>query len=209
MRRWSCRVTTEHSIDPAVLTTREAARYCGYSSPAGLLSARRRGMVEANGRRGGNGRLTWERAKLDEFLKGRGPVGRPVALRDGGEADAPWNLASEGGWVLHSGTGHRSADREGVPAHSGAPRRARRDAGSARSAGPAPTRRRRADRGKDPIADALEHVRRVAFEAKVTEKKIKSAASRRRWADTLALLVPVFGMFYVDERRAHGMQRTP
>jgi hypothetical protein len=70
-------VTTEHSIDPAVLTTREAARYCGYSSPAGLLSARRRGMVEANGRRGGNGRLTWERAKLDEFLKGRGPVGRP------------------------------------------------------------------------------------------------------------------------------------
>jgi hypothetical protein len=27
------------------------------------------------------------------------------------------------------------------------------------------------------------------FESKVTERKIKSAASRRRWADTLALLV--------------------
>jgi Phage integrase family len=39
------------------------------------------------------------------------------------------------------------------------------------------------------------------FEAKVTEKKIKSASSRRRWADTLALLLPVFGMFYVDELR--------
>jgi hypothetical protein len=39
------------------------------------------------------------------------------------------------------------------------------------------------------------------FDAKVTEKKIKSAASRRRWADTLALFVPVFGMFYVDELR--------
>jgi hypothetical protein len=39
------------------------------------------------------------------------------------------------------------------------------------------------------------------FDAKVTEKKIKSAASRRRWADTLALLLPVFGMFYVDELR--------
>jgi hypothetical protein len=35
----------------------------------------------------------------------------------------------------------------------------------------------------------------------VTEKKIKSAASRRRWADTLTLLLPVFGMFYVDELR--------
>jgi hypothetical protein len=39
------------------------------------------------------------------------------------------------------------------------------------------------------------------FDAKVTEKKIKSAASRRRWADTLALLLPAFGMFYVDELR--------
>ena len=39
------------------------------------------------------------------------------------------------------------------------------------------------------------------FESKVTERKIKSAASRRRWADTLALLVPAFGMLYVDELR--------
>src|SRR5258708_35602220 len=36
------------------------------------------------------------------------------------------------------------------------------------------------------------------FEAKVAENKLKSAASRRRWADTLARLVPVFGRFYVD-----------
>jgi hypothetical protein len=39
------------------------------------------------------------------------------------------------------------------------------------------------------------------FDAKVTERKIKSAASRRRWADTLTLLVPAFGMIYVDELR--------
>jgi hypothetical protein len=36
------------------LTTREAALYCGCSSPAGLLSARRRGEVDANGRRIGS-----------------------------------------------------------------------------------------------------------------------------------------------------------
>jgi Phage integrase family len=39
------------------------------------------------------------------------------------------------------------------------------------------------------------------FEAKVAERKIKSASSRRRWADTLTLLVPAFGMLYVDELR--------
>jgi hypothetical protein len=39
------------------------------------------------------------------------------------------------------------------------------------------------------------------FEAKVAEGKIRSASSRRRWADTLALLVPTFGMLYVDEIR--------
>lgn len=39
------------------------------------------------------------------------------------------------------------------------------------------------------------------FESKVAEAKIKSAASRRHWADTLSMLVPAFGMLYVDELR--------
>jgi hypothetical protein len=39
------------------------------------------------------------------------------------------------------------------------------------------------------------------FEAKVAEGKLRSAASRQRWADTLALLVPAFVAFHVDELR--------
>jgi hypothetical protein len=39
------------------------------------------------------------------------------------------------------------------------------------------------------------------FEAKVAESKLRSAASRQRWADTLAVLVPAFGMLYVNELR--------
>jgi hypothetical protein len=39
------------------------------------------------------------------------------------------------------------------------------------------------------------------FEAKVADGTILSAASRRRWADTLARLVPRFGRYYVDDLR--------
>lgn len=39
------------------------------------------------------------------------------------------------------------------------------------------------------------------FEAKVADGAIQSAASRRRWADTLARLVPRFGRYNVDDLR--------
>ena len=97
------------------LTTREAALDCGYRSPAGLPSARRRGEVEANGRRGGKGRLTWQREKLDEFLEGRGAVGGSPALRDGREADSSRNLALEGRRIL------RPSTRRDVPVMSWPP----------------------------------------------------------------------------------------
>ena len=37
------------------------------------------------------------------------------------------------------------------------------------------------------------------FEAKVADGSIQSAASRRRWADTLARFVPRFGRYNVDD----------
>jgi hypothetical protein len=55
--------------------------------------------------------------------------------------------------------------------------------------------------GKTPSRTLWSAYAASLFEAKVAEKKIKSAASRRRWADTLTLLVPAFGMLYVDEIR--------
>jgi hypothetical protein len=39
------------------------------------------------------------------------------------------------------------------------------------------------------------------FESKVAENRLKSAASQARWVDTLKILVPVFGKYYVDELR--------
>jgi hypothetical protein len=58
---------------PPRMTTRQAAAYCGYSSPFGLLAAFRRGRVRPFGRRGGGrGTLTWDRAELDAFMRGAG-----------------------------------------------------------------------------------------------------------------------------------------
>jgi hypothetical protein len=39
------------------------------------------------------------------------------------------------------------------------------------------------------------------FEAKVAEGKLRSAASRQPWADTLGILVAAFGAFHVDDLR--------
>jgi hypothetical protein len=41
------------------MLTVDAARYCGFRSPRGLLSAYRRGKVYPVGRRGGSGSFTW------------------------------------------------------------------------------------------------------------------------------------------------------
>jgi hypothetical protein len=180
------------------MTTREAARYCGFSSPSGLLSARRRGNVEANGRRGGTGKLTWDRRRLDEFLRINGPVGDSLAGRDGGKVSSR-DLAPEGRRVLRSSARHGSADGEGVPAFADPARRTRHDALETQ----AQLRRDGVARidGRTRSRTLWSAYAASLFESKVTERKIKSAASRRRWADTLALLVPAFGMLYVDELR--------
>lgn len=55
--------------------------------------------------------------------------------------------------------------------------------------------------GRKPSMPPWSEYAASLFEAKVAEDKLRSAASRRRWADTLAILVPAFGALHVDELR--------
>src|SRR5471032_1421210 len=92
-----------------VLSTRAAARYCGFDSPRGLLSAYRRGKVYPLGRRGRSGSFTWRPEDLDAFLRGEEPMGAAVALRDGANV-AAGDLEAEERRLL------RSSSSDG-PAH--------------------------------------------------------------------------------------------
>ncbi len=142
------------------LPTVEAARYCGFRSPRGLLSAYRRGKVFPVGRRGGSGSFTWRPEDLDAFLRGEKPMGTAMALRHDADG-APGYLALAGGRFLRSGSGDR-------PANGPAPSVRARLAGAERDylgrrpgPGPASTRGSRARRGNDPVAAALGRVRSI------------------------------------------------
>ena len=60
------------TLEPRMLT-KDAARYCGFRSSRGLLSAFRRGEFYRVGRRGSTGSFTWRREDLDAFLRGAEP----------------------------------------------------------------------------------------------------------------------------------------
>lgn len=66
----SCRNQTEI---PArrFLTTREAARYCGYRSTSSIYKAFHVGWLCPAGRRGGKGTFVWAITHLDRFMLGK------------------------------------------------------------------------------------------------------------------------------------------
>lgn len=61
----------------ALLTTREAALFCGFRSASALRKAKVEGRIRPAGRRGGRGTLVWEVGELRRFM-----LGRPVPERD-------------------------------------------------------------------------------------------------------------------------------
>ena len=89
------------------MTTRDAARYCGFRAPSGLISAFRRGKIAPNGRRGGTGGYTWKRETLDEFLRGNGPMGDALADGDVREGRPSGHLAAEGRRLPRTGSRDR------------------------------------------------------------------------------------------------------
>src|SRR5690606_1583658 len=54
-----------------LLTTAEAATYCGFKSTSALRKAKLEGRLLPAGRRGGRGTWMWRRSDLDEFLVGK------------------------------------------------------------------------------------------------------------------------------------------
>jgi hypothetical protein len=60
-----------------LMTTADAAAYCGFKTTAGLRKAKMQGRVVAVGRRGGVGPMMWHRSDLDHFLRGA-PPGRTI-----------------------------------------------------------------------------------------------------------------------------------
>ncbi|HEX4760008.1 MAG TPA: hypothetical protein VH256_04370 [Thermoleophilaceae bacterium] len=53
-----------------LLSTAEAATYCGLKTTGALRKARLEGRLVAAGRRGGAGTWTWDVADLERFLRG-------------------------------------------------------------------------------------------------------------------------------------------
>ena len=53
-----------------VVTTTEAARYCGFRTPGGLRKAWYAMLVFPVGRRGGRRTLMWSKKELDRFIRG-------------------------------------------------------------------------------------------------------------------------------------------
>src|SRR5262249_5583556 len=75
------------AMTPRYLTTAEAADYCRYRKPSGLLKAHARGLVHAYKR----GRTyLWLREDLDAFLSagGSNEVGESLGLRGAADDDA-------------------------------------------------------------------------------------------------------------------------
>src|SRR5262249_28548933 len=67
-----------HIATRSVLTTAEAAAYCGYKDASAIRKAHRQGRLQPVGRRGGTGTWTWAREDLDRYLRGE-PLGGTMA----------------------------------------------------------------------------------------------------------------------------------
>lgn len=72
----------------SLLTTRDAAAYCGFKTTGALRKVRLEGRIVPAGRRGGTGTWMWAREELDRFLRGEAPakmvLERPGAPPEGG-----------------------------------------------------------------------------------------------------------------------------
>jgi hypothetical protein len=64
----------EATARPTLLTTRDAAVFCGFRTLGALRKARLEGRVRAAGRRGGRGTLVWAVADLERFMRGLPPL---------------------------------------------------------------------------------------------------------------------------------------
>ena len=59
------------SPERTLLTTREAAAFCGYRDGSPLRKAHQRGTLKPRGRRGGTGPYMWHVDDLRAFMTGR------------------------------------------------------------------------------------------------------------------------------------------
>ena len=175
------------SLDPeaALLTTAEAARYCGYRTTGALRKAAMLGRVRAVGRRGGTGTSMWRRGDLDHFLSGGrtgivagGLAGNASAHEGGtdeqvdhalgnhnrGDAFETRRLAHEGGRLSDPVAGDDSAHRTPQGSSNAASRGRERGgsvSGSAATHRRAPHRRRPVD-----IDSVIRGIREVSLRAK-------------------------------------------
>lgn len=63
-------MTPNAELKRDLVTTTEAAVYCGFRTPGGLRKAWYAMLVFPAGRRGGRRTLMWEKKELDRFLRG-------------------------------------------------------------------------------------------------------------------------------------------
>src|SRR6478736_2261053 len=150
---------------PPSLPTDEAARYCGFKTKWGLLSAFHRGLVFPIGRRGGGrGTYMWQTSTLDAYLAGEkgSPNGRVDSTqenRGGRQGERPWNLPDESRRIHGADQGHRPRRQEA----GSTPGLARCEVagGSARKAGP-----HRSGQGEDEVSSVLRELRALGHSSK-------------------------------------------
>src|SRR4051794_21402208 len=79
-----------------LLTTVEAAAYCGFKTTGAIRKAKLEGKLEPAGRRGGKGTWMWSVDELNRFLRGEPPgtvaVDRPGAPSNRGDANGQEEL---------------------------------------------------------------------------------------------------------------------
>lgn len=109
------------NLNKPFLTTREAARYCGFKSAGGLRKAKHDGRVHPAGRRFGTKTLMWRKDDLDRYL-----LGLPPMVGDGAEHV----IVDE----VKEGRDERSEVGTALETHGGADRRAGSVAGEGRRA---------------------------------------------------------------------------
>jgi hypothetical protein len=85
-----------------LLTTTEAAVYCGFKNPSGLRKAHLEGRIFSVGRRGGIGPWMWAISDRDRFLRGEGPV-RSSAERSGAPPQQEKHMRKQKDWKLKKG----------------------------------------------------------------------------------------------------------
>src|ERR1700690_15509 len=131
---------------PPLMTTPQAARYCGYKTTSALRQAQAAGRVRSS-RRYGTKRHTWKKEDLDRFMLGLPPSATVVAgrssapLSTGGTHEreavettveeydqakqAPRSLGKEGGRIPRSGKGAGPDHRQDAGGQAGVARRRR------------------------------------------------------------------------------------